>query len=277
MLVHDYELFQMKEGESIEKMFARFSKIISDLKAFDKPYSGPENDIDDNPEALEEEIAMVSRNMDGLMRRYGHVQAECLDLKKKVSRGFSKKKSFRSWSDEDSSKHEEIANLCFMTILENDMNKYSGFWTDEDTLDNECKKNTENFFMARGETSEEHHKKSCKGKWYLDSACSSHMTGDKNLFKEVTKINGRNIKFGDDSKGKIVGTGTVPFGNNCDITEVYLVDGLNYNLLSITQLCESIYEIKFKKTGCAINDEAGKIILPGKGMEMFIFLMALKI
>nr|XP_016467053.1 PREDICTED: uncharacterized protein LOC107789712 [Nicotiana tabacum] len=38
MLVHDYELFQMKEGESIEEMFARFSKIISDLKAFGKPY-----------------------------------------------------------------------------------------------------------------------------------------------------------------------------------------------------------------------------------------------
>ncbi|XP_070029579.1 uncharacterized protein [Nicotiana sylvestris] len=39
MLVHDYELFQMKEGESIEEMFARFRKIISSLKAFEKPYS----------------------------------------------------------------------------------------------------------------------------------------------------------------------------------------------------------------------------------------------
>uniref|UniRef100_A0A1U7X9X9 Uncharacterized protein LOC104236639 n=2 Tax=Nicotiana sylvestris TaxID=4096 RepID=A0A1U7X9X9_NICSY len=38
MLVHDYELFLMKEGESIEEMFVRFSKIISDLKAFGKPY-----------------------------------------------------------------------------------------------------------------------------------------------------------------------------------------------------------------------------------------------
>jgi len=168
----------MKEGESIEEMFARFSKIIGDLKAFCKPYSsgdqarkilrsllttwhtkvvtlesqdldklsydvqgdliafektrqeekknttafkttteGPENDFDDDPEALEEEIPMVSRNMNGLMRRYrntkkgrmssrrtrqyneqdknygkyfeciryGHVQTECPDLKRKVS------------------------------------------------------------------------------------------------------------------------------------------------------------------------------------------------
>ncbi|XP_070006995.1 uncharacterized protein LOC142162190 [Nicotiana tabacum] len=39
MRVHDYELFSMKEGESIEEMFVMFSKIISDLKAFGKPYT----------------------------------------------------------------------------------------------------------------------------------------------------------------------------------------------------------------------------------------------
>ncbi|XP_070019757.1 uncharacterized protein [Nicotiana sylvestris] len=110
----------------------------------------------------------------------------------------------------------------------------------------------------------EHHRKSRKEKWYINSVCSSHMTGDKNLFKEVTKINGGSVKFGDDSKGKIVGTGTVPFNNNYDITEVYLVDGLIYNLLSISQLCNSRYEVKFKKIDCAIEDETGKIILPEK-------------
>nr|XP_009626801.1 uncharacterized protein LOC104117450 [Nicotiana tomentosiformis] len=221
MLVHDYELFQMKEGESIEKMFARFSKIIGDLKAFGKTYSsgdqvrkilrslpsiwkikvvalesqdlnklsydelqgdliafekthlkktnreekkkiiafkaiteGPDDDIDDDPEALEEEIAMVSRNMNGLMRRYGHVQAECPKLKRKASKGFNNNKYFGSWSDEDSSKHEEIANMYFMIIIENDTNKYSGCLTYEDISDDESKESTENCFMARGETSE---------------------------------------------------------------------------------------------------------------------------
>ncbi|XP_009607199.1 uncharacterized protein [Nicotiana tomentosiformis] len=253
ILVHDYELFQMKEGESIREMFTRFSKIISNLKALGKPYSSggqvrkilrsllttwqtkvvalesqylnkrsydevqedliafekiylkktnqeekkktvafkaiterPENDIDDDLEALEEEISMVSRNMDSLMRRYrntrrgrmpprrirqyneqdkndgkyyecgryGHIQAECPNLKRKVSRGFNKNKSFGSWSDEHSSEHKEIANLCFMAILENDMNRYSGCWTDEDASDDECKEDTKNCFMDRGETRE---------------------------------------------------------------------------------------------------------------------------
>ncbi|XP_070002741.1 uncharacterized protein [Nicotiana sylvestris] len=145
-----------------------------------------ENDIDDDPKALQEEIAMMSRNVDGLMRRFrntrrgriptrrsrqyneqdkndgkcyecgrfGHIQAECPDLKRIISRSFNKNKSFGSWSDEDSSEHEEIENICFMTILENNMNKSSGCWTDEDTSDDECKYNNENYFMARGETSE---------------------------------------------------------------------------------------------------------------------------
>nr|XP_016434224.1 PREDICTED: uncharacterized protein LOC107760652 [Nicotiana tabacum] len=102
---------------------------------------------------------------------------------------------------------------------------------------------------------QEHHQRNLKGKWYLDSACSSQKTGDKNLFKEVTKIDGGSVKFGNDSKGKIIGIRTIPFNNNCDITEVYLVDGINYNLLSISQLCDSGYEVKFKKIGCAIEDE----------------------
>ncbi|XP_070029362.1 uncharacterized protein [Nicotiana sylvestris] len=144
------------------------------------------------------------------------------------------------------------------------MNKLSRCWIDKDTSDDECKDNNEYCFMARGETNEEHHKGNRKRKWYLDRVCSSHMIGDKNLFKEVTKIDGGSVKFGDDSKGKKIGAGTIPFNNNCDITKVYLVDELNFNLLTISQLCDSGYKVKFKKIGCAIEDETDKTILPGK-------------
>nr|XP_016458367.1 PREDICTED: uncharacterized protein LOC107782049 [Nicotiana tabacum] len=370
-----FERTHLKKTNQEEK-----KKIV----AFKTSTEMAENEIDD-PKALQEEIAMMSRNMDGLKRRYrntkkgrfpprrsrqyneqdkndgkcyecgkfGHIQAECLELKRKISRGFNKNKSFGSWSDEDDSDHEEIANLCFMTILENEMNKTSGCWTDEDVSDDE----NENCFMARGETSEvrsydcercnelqdilnstlkesqkmmnelkrltrevkdwklKHEvceiekevlqeefedlqmqlnsmRKSTRHSSVRSNKTTYKSTGkepartkftssntyerpisrsdvkchhcDKNLFKEDTKIDGGSVKFGDDSKGKIVGTGTIPFNNNCDITEVYLVDGLNYNLLSISQLYDSRYEVKFKKTGCAIEDESGKIILPGK-------------
>ncbi|XP_075091499.1 uncharacterized protein LOC142171707 [Nicotiana tabacum] len=41
-LIRDYELFQMKDDESIEDMFDRFSKIVGDLKSFGRPYSSGE-------------------------------------------------------------------------------------------------------------------------------------------------------------------------------------------------------------------------------------------
>lgn len=38
LLVYEYELFQMKEEESVENMFGRISKMISELKATGKEY-----------------------------------------------------------------------------------------------------------------------------------------------------------------------------------------------------------------------------------------------
>ncbi|XP_019267784.1 PREDICTED: uncharacterized protein LOC109245054 [Nicotiana attenuata] len=37
LIVRDYELFQIKDGESVEEMFSRFSKILGDLKSFGRP------------------------------------------------------------------------------------------------------------------------------------------------------------------------------------------------------------------------------------------------
>ncbi|XP_070026662.1 uncharacterized protein [Nicotiana sylvestris] len=42
LLVREYELFQMKDGESVEEMFSRFSKILGDLKSFGRPIKSGE-------------------------------------------------------------------------------------------------------------------------------------------------------------------------------------------------------------------------------------------
>lgn len=39
-------------------------------------------------------------------------------------------------------------------------------------------------------------------KWYLDSGCSRHMTGDKNLLSEIKNSVKENVTFCDDAKGK---------------------------------------------------------------------------
>ncbi|XP_060200618.1 uncharacterized protein LOC132628880 [Lycium barbarum] len=123
---------------------------------------------------------------------------------------------------------------------------------------------------------QEHHKKKSKGKWYLDSACSSHMTGDKSLFKSIADIDGGLVTFGDNSIGTVIGTETISFNNSCDITNVYLAEGLKCNLLSINQLCDSDLKVRFKKTGCVIEDKTGKEILPGSRTKNVYVLDSVK-
>ncbi|KAJ3709158.1 hypothetical protein LUZ61_012863 [Rhynchospora tenuis] len=58
------------------------------------------------------------------------------------------------------------------------------------------------------------------------------MTGDESCFKTLEPFDGGEVTFGSDSrKSSIIGIGSV--GNqNLTVSNVYLVDGLNYNLLS---------------------------------------------
>ena len=41
--------------------------------------------------------------------------------------------------------------------------------------------------------------------WYLDSGCLRHMTGEKSMFTSLESYNGGSVRFGDDSKSKVVG------------------------------------------------------------------------
>ncbi|XP_045801120.1 uncharacterized protein LOC123894995 [Trifolium pratense] len=54
--------------------------------------------------------------------------------------------------------------------------------------------------------------------WYLDSGCSRHMTGEKQLFSKLTLKEGGSVGFGGNQKGKIIGT--VVFGKeSCTVSK----------------------------------------------------------
>ncbi|CAJ2654631.1 unnamed protein product [Trifolium pratense] len=101
--------------------------------------------------------------------------------------------------------------------------------------------------------------------WYLDSGCSRHMTGDKRLFSKLTLKEGGSVGFGGNQKGKIIGTGTV--GNSSlSINDVWLVDGLKHNLLSISQFCDNGYVVVFIKESCTVSKQSDNSIV-FKGMR----------
>jgi len=103
--------------------------------------------------------------------------------------------------------------------------------------------------------------------WYLDSGCSRHMTGEKSMFLTLTMKEGGNVKFGGNQSGKIIGTRTI--GNaSISIYNVWLVDGLKLNLLSISQFCDNGYDVLFNKTSCTlVNKDDNSIIFKGNRMD----------
>jgi hypothetical protein len=69
----------------------------------------------------------------------------------------------------------------------------------------------------------------------LDSGCTQHTTGDSKMFNSI-KPNDSGIScitFGDNSKGDVKGLGRIAISNDHSISNVLLVESLNFNLLSI--------------------------------------------
>ncbi|WVZ89707.1 hypothetical protein U9M48_036076 [Paspalum notatum var. saurae] len=81
--------------------------------------------------------------------------------------------------------------------------------------------------------------------WVMDSGCTQHITSDSWMF---TSLSGNiedydKITFGDNSKGKFEGLGKIEISSEYSISNVLLVDSLNFNLLSVGQLCDLVSNV----------------------------------
>ncbi|KAI3707390.1 hypothetical protein L6452_25856 [Arctium lappa] len=108
--------------------------------------------------------------------------------------------------------------------------------------------------------------KGSKGIWYLDSGCSRHMTGQRDLLTEYKEEKGPSVTFGGNGKGYTRGFGVLSNGTTT-FRRVAYVDGLKHNLLSISQLCDKDYEVRFTKKACSVLNEKGKLALSGHRRE----------
>jgi hypothetical protein len=105
----------------------------------------------------------------------------------------------------------------------------------------------------------------------LDTGCTNHMTGEKRMFTSFEKndTTSNSITFGDNSQGKVLDHGRIVITTEHSISKVFLVKSLEYNLLSISQLCEMGYNYLFTNKGVTVfrrNDGsfAFKCVLRGK-------------
>jgi hypothetical protein len=66
------------------------------------------------------------------------------------------------------------------------------------------------------------------------------------------------VTFGDDKKGKVLGTGVINVNGCFILNDVTLVDMLRYNLLSVSQLVDADLDVFFHKLDSHVLDSSGK-------------------
>jgi hypothetical protein len=80
------------------------------------------------------------------------------------------------------------------------------------------------------------------------------MTGEKKMFSSYEKNQDpqRAITFGDENQGLVKGLGKIAISPDHFISNVFLVDSLDYNLLSVSQLCKMGYNCLFTDLGVTV-------------------------
>ena len=91
--------------------------------------------------------------------------------------------------------------------------------------------------------------------WLIDSSCSRHMTGDRGWFSNLTPVVSKvYITFGDNGRGRVLSEGEIKVSDKVTLKRVALVKSLGYNLLSVSQLLDEGFEVRFKLGASRILD-----------------------
>lgn len=102
--------------------------------------------------------------------------------------------------------------------------------------------------------------------WILDSGCTTHLCGDKQLFKSFNgETNGR-INLANQASSEIKGKGTVNLlisnGNqlrSVDFSNTLFVPDLRSNLVSVAKITNKDHEVLFRKDLAVIMDMIGNV------------------
>ncbi|XP_059627686.1 uncharacterized protein LOC132270528 [Cornus florida] len=212
ILMHQYELFRMNENKSISAMFVRFTDIINGLKHLGRTMTNSDlarKILRSLPEKWDvkatEEIQQgkVQHDISTCFhyRKPGYFKADCHAYKEEKKK---KRAMQATWEDDDSNgseSNEEKAILCLMASRD-EVNSNSNSSSECEMSYDELVDTYNGLLDGFKELHDELVSTSSKHKWFLDSGCSRHMTGDRAKFSSLEAYNGGSVTFGDNSKGK---------------------------------------------------------------------------
>ncbi|XP_050908772.1 uncharacterized protein LOC127122490 [Lathyrus oleraceus] len=120
-----------------------------------------------------------------------------------------------------------------------------------------------------------------RDEWYLDSGCSTHMTGRRDWCVQINQATKSKVKFADDTTLSAEGVGDVLIGKRNDghsrIKDVLYIPGIKCNLLSIDQLLERGYKIRLEDKILCVLDSNGVLILKAPMTANRTFKVELKV
>ncbi|GJR85730.1 uncharacterized mitochondrial protein-like protein [Tanacetum coccineum] len=106
---------------------------------------------------------------------------------------------------------------------------------------------------------------------YFNSGCSRHMTGNMSYLSDFKEFDGGYVTFrGGVKGGKITGKGTLKTGKR-DFKDVYFVKELQFNLFSISQMCNKKNSVLFTDTACFVLSHDFKLADKNKNRVMSEF------
>jgi hypothetical protein len=82
--------------------------------------------------------------------------------------------------------------------------------------------------------------------WVPKSLVTQHMTGDARIFSSINTNDSITFGDSDNGKGKVKGLGKITIFNDLSISNVLLVESLNFNLLYVAQLCDLGFKCIFR-------------------------------
>jgi hypothetical protein len=101
------------------------------------------------------------------------------------------------------------------------------------------------------------------------------MIGNKKWFSSLTPLSHKEyVTFGDDKKGKVLGTGIIKVNDCFTLNDVALVNRLRYNLLSVSQLCDASLSIFFASLIHMFLILLANVFMASLALKMFFKLIS---
>jgi hypothetical protein len=101
------------------------------------------------------------------------------------------------------------------------------------------------------------------------------MTENKKWFSSLTPLSHKEyVTFGDNKKGKVLGTGVIKVNGSFTLNGVALVDRLRYNLLSVSQLVDTDLSVLFANRILMFLIHLASMFVASLILEMFFKLIS---